>query len=574
MLDTRTTPPPGRLVRVALGLEPADVVLAGGTVVDVLTGTLRRADVAISGEHIAGIAREGYTARRVIDCRGQFIAPGLIEGHIHIESSLLSPQEFAWSVAKHGTTTVIADPHEIANVWGVPGARFMADSSAGAPCDVLLTAPSCVPATSLETAGAEIGADDLQAMLSWPAVVGLGEMMNFAGVLASAPNVLAKLAVAAGRPIDGHAPGLSGRELQAYVAAGPDSDHECTTLDEAHEKAAAGMWIMIREGTAARNLGDLLPLARDPTANDRCLLVSDDLSPHELAQEGHLDRLLRRAVAHGLDGVTALRLVTINPASRFRLHDRGAIRPGLLADLVVFENLSSFRVRKVIKRGREIERYRRRSSAPRTPVSACRLPRLSQASLRIPVVSGPVRVIGLVPGQIITRSLRLTLPVTGRYLRADAHQDVAKLAVIERHGRSGAIGLGFVKGLGLCSGAIASTVAHDSHNLIVAGMDDSAMLTAARTLADIGGGFAVVGLQGKVTAMPLPIGGLMSDRPLEEVVTLHRRVLKAAARLGTPHTDVFAVLSFLALPVIPELRLTDQGLVDVVRCERVSLGGA
>jgi adenine deaminase len=564
---------PERLLSVARGAEPADLVLAGGTVVGVLSGMLRRADVAICEEHIAGISEEGYTGRRILDCTGRFVAPGLIDGHIHIESSLLSPAEFAWAVAAHGTTTVIADPHEIANVCGLEGVRYMAAGAKGAPCEVLLTAPSCVPATHLETSGAELGPQEVAQMLRWPTVVGLGEMMNFPGTIAGDPVVLGKLAAAAGKPIDGHAPGLSGKELQAYVTAGPDSDHECTTLAEAREKLAAGMWILIREGTAAQNLDALLPLAKDPTTASRCLLVSDDLSARELAAEGHLDRILRRAVARGLDPIAALRLVTINPATRFRLSDRGAVRAGLPADLVVFEDLRSFRVHTVLKRGREVRDFPRRRSRPRPPEASCQLPALSEESFRVPATSGPVRVIGVVPGQIVTRDLRLTLPASGGRLQADPRQDVAKLAVIERHGRGGGIGLGFVKGLGLQGGAIGSTVAHDSHNLIIAGMDDRAMLIAAQSVAEEGGGFVAVSPEGQAGIMPLPIAGLMSDRRLEDVVSSHRMALQAAESLGSPHPDPYAILSFLALPVIPELRLTDRGLVDVARFDHVPLTG-
>jgi adenine deaminase len=563
----------GKPARVARGEEPADLVLTGGTVVNVLAGTLRRADVAISGEHIAGVSATGYGADDCIDCAGRFVAPGLIEGHIHIESSMLAPWVFAQAVAQRGTTTVIADPHEIANVLGLDGVRFMLEASREAACEVLLTAPSCVPATTLDTAGAELGPVEVGEMLAWPEVVALGEMMDFPGVLAGDGTVCAKLQAARGKPIDGHAPGLSGSGLQAYIAAGPDSDHECTRLEEAREKLEAGMWIMIREGTVAQNLRDLLPLAQDPRTAARCLLVSDDLAPTELLREGHLDRILRRAVAEGLDAITAVRLVTLNAATRFRLHDRGALRAGLLADVVVFENLTDFRVAQVLKRGKPVEPGPALPPPVRIPAGTCRVGRLAPGRLDVRACEGPVRVIGIVPGQIVTECRWLNLPSAKGLLQADADQDVAKVAVVERHGRKGGVGVGFVQGLGLRKGALASSMSHDSHNVIVAGMDDAAMAAALETVTSSGGGLVVAPSCREVHGLDLPIAGLMSDRPLRAVAAEHRSLIRVARALGCTAPDPFAALSFLALPVIPALRITDQGLVDADRMVHVSLAG-
>ena len=559
------------VIRQARGAEPVDVLLRGGTVVDVLTGRLRRAEVAIAGQRIAGVCGEVPEARRLIDCTGKFIAPGLIDGHIHLESSLLHPLEFARAAAAHGTTTVIADPHEIANVCGTEGARFMARAAGGGPVDVLLSVPSCVPASPLETSGAELGPREVAEMLAWPEAIGLGEMMDVPGVLAGQPHVLAKLAAAAGKPIDGHAPGLTGRDLQAYVAAGPDSDHECTTLAEAEEKLTAGMWIMIREGTAARNLPDLVPVVLDRAKAGRCLFVSDDLAPSELLVDGHLDRILRLAVAAGVDAIEALRLVTVNPAARFELCDRGAIRPGLLADIVVFDDLATFRVSCVLKRGVDVTELGQAPTEVAPPAAGCRIGALTPETFAVPAPAGEVRVIGVVPGQIVTEALTMALPSSGGRMVADPASDVAKIAVIERHGRGGGMGLGFVKGLGLQRGAVASTVAHDSHNLIVAGADDGSMVAAARAVAEAGGGFVAVMPGGDPHVLPLPIAGLMSDRPIAEVAGAVEVLLDVAATLGCRARNPFATLSFLALPVIPALKITDRGLVDVARFAHVPL---
>ena len=561
------------LIARARGNCRVDLVLRGGTLVDVLSGSLRRADVAIEGERIAGVARQGYAGRREIDCSGTFIAPGLIDGHIHLESSLIAPWEFAKAAGAHGTTTVIADAHEIANVCGTRGVRFMGQAAADSPLDVLLVAPSCVPASHLDTSGAALGPDDVAEMLAWPEVVGLGEMMNFPGVLAGDPKVLAKLGAARGMPIDGHAPGLSGSDLQAYVAAGPDSDHECTSLAEAEEKLGAGMWIMIREGTAAHNLKDLIPLAAEPRAAARCMLVSDDLAVDELQESGHVDRLLRQAVANGLSAVDAVRLATVNPAARFGLRDRGVVRAGLMADLVVFEDLGSFQVRRTFKRGRDVSEFEPCVPEIDVPVGTCHIREISAEAFVVPAAQGEVRVIGVVPGQILTRALAMKLPAEGGHLLPDPRRGVAKIAVIERHGRGGRMAAGFVQGLGLRRGAIASTVSHDSHNLIVAGMDDQSMAAACRAVADVGGGFAAVPPGGTPVVLPLPIAGLMSDQPVEVVIRGLQRLRDVARSLGCADGDPFAALSFLALPVIPELRITDRGLVDVAKFEHVPLAG-
>jgi adenine deaminase len=562
------------IIRHARGEEPADLLLAGGEVVNVFTGEVLRADVAISGDTIVGVG-EGYEAEKVVSLTGKIIAPGFIDGHLHIESTMLTPDQFARAVLPHGTTAVVCDPHEIANVLGIDGIRYMLEASEGSPLTMFVMAPSCVPATSMETAGANLTAGDLVPLFDHPRVLGLAEMMNFPGVLFQDPEVLRKLAAAhvRGLPVDGHSPGLGGRDLQAYVAAGARSDHECTTLDEAREKLRAGMYIFIREGTTEQNLAELLPIVT-PQSASRCLLVSDDRHPDDLMTKGHMDYSLRLAVYEGLDAVTAIRMVTINPAERFRLHDRGAVAPGYRADLAVLSGLDSLSVEKVFSGGRLVADNgvvlempeRKHVAAPHSFNIAW-----EGLDLSIPAGSETVRVIGLVDGQIVTEALELPVKEREGLVVADAARDIAKLAVIERHTGSGNVGLGFVRGLGLERGAIAGSVAHDSHNLIVAGMNDEDMFEAARAVAGSGGGFAAFADDRLLARLPLPVAGLMSEWSLEEVRERMEELLEAARSLGCTLPNPFMTLSFLALPVIPVLKLTDRGLVDVGKFDFVPL---
>ncbi|MBM3328241.1 MAG: adenine deaminase [Calditrichaeota bacterium] len=561
------------LLKAARGDHPADLLIRNARIVNVFTGQVEEESVAVHRGVIVGIGE--YEADRIVDLAGAFLAPGLIEGHVHIESSKLTPARFAQVVVPRGTTTVIADPHEIANVFGIDGIRYMLRGSLGLPLDVFYMLPSCVPATTMETAGAKLSADDLRPLLSEPSVRGIGELMDFPGALNGDPRVLSKSALAGGkRPVDGHSPGLTGKQLAAYLIAGPATDHECNALAEAEEKLARGMRIMIREGSAARNLDALIGLVT-PANERRCLLVSDDRRPGDLMEQGHLDHLLRRATAAGLDPVTAIRMVTLNAAETFHLFDRGGIRPGWKADLVAFDDLKSFKVQAVWKDGIEVARDGR-LMVPLTFDSEQRpsplpVPPLPGDAFDIPDHSQPVRVIGIVPDKIITESL--TMSFDGIAGRLDSHpeEDVLKLAVIERHTGQGRMALGFVKGLGLREGAIASTVAHDSHNIIVAGADDESMFVAVNRLVALGGGQVVVRDGLPIAEMPLPIAGLMSNNAPELVAKSESALLNAAASLGSPLADPLMALSFLALPVIPQLKLTDHGLVDVDRFELVSL---
>jgi adenine deaminase len=569
-----TNPPLNDIIRYARGEEKADLLLKNGRVVNVFTGEILKADIAIASGLIVGLG-DGYEAKEAIDLAERVVCPGFIDGHLHIESTMLTPYQFARAVVPRGTTAVVCDPHEIANVLGLDGVRYMLDASEGLPLIVFAMASSCVPATHLETAGASLSTDDLATLLDHPRVLGLAEMMNFPGVLFQAPDVLAKLEMARARgvPIDGHCPGLTGRDLQAYVAAGVCSDHEVTQLEEAREKLRAGMYLMIRQGSAERNLADLLPVVTPENAR-RCLLVSDDRHPDDLMDHGHLDYSIRLAVREGLNPTMAIQMVTLNAAERFRLWDRGAVAPGYRADLTILDNLKDLNVEKVFSGGRLVaENGQILPSLP--PQVAAAPPSVKvnwkHLSFEIPVGGEQARVIGVIEGQVVTEALELPVKRENGLAVADVKRDILKLAVIERHHATGNVGLGFVKGIGLQRGALASTVAHDSHNLIVVGANDSDMLAAAYAVAEMGGGL-VAAADGKVISkLPLPVAGLISDEPLETVRAKMDGLQAAARDLGSLLHDPFMTLSFLALPVIPTLRLTDKGLVDVNRFDFVPL---
>jgi adenine deaminase len=509
-----------------------------------------------------------------VDLAGLHLCPGFIDGHLHVESTLLGPAELARAVAPRGTSAVVADSHEIANVLGLAGIEAMLAGSDGLPVTFYFNAPSCVPATPLEDSGAALTAADLLRVAGHQRLLGLAEVMNFPGAAGGDPDVLDKILAFAGRPIDGHAPLLSGMGLNAYLTAGPESDHECTRPEEAAEKLARGMWLMIRQGTSPHNLADLLPLVT-PVTERRCLLVSDDRHPDTLAHDGHLDDLLRLAVAHGLDPITALRLVSLNPARRFGLSRRGAIAPGWAADLVAVEDLRDFKARMVWRAGELVAVDGQCLHPCATPFpagarGAMRTGPLTPDIFRVPVGGPRARIIELVPGQITTRGLVEDAPQTDGFLAADRERGLARLSVIERHHATGRVGHGLVRGLGLRGGALASSVAHDSHNLVVAGMDEASMLTAARRVAELGGGLCAA-LGDKVLGeLALPLAGLMSDQPLDAVLAGMEELRQASDILCTA-PEPFMALSFLSLPVIPSLKLTDRGLVDVDAFQMVDL---
>ena len=563
------------ILAVARGDEPADLLLTNARVVNVFTGEVLDADVAIAGETIAAVGT-GYAGKETLDLGGQYLVPGLIDTHVHIESSMTIPAQFARAVAPHGVTTVVSDPHEIANVAGADGIRYMIEASEGLPLTVFINLPSCVPATHMGTAGATLDAADLLALRDLPRVLGLAEFMNVPGAVLGLPGALEKILAFGDGHIDGHAPGVSGPWLQAYVAAGPSTDHESMTAEEALEKARLGMRVLVREATAARNLHALLP-AITPENARRFAFATDDRHPADLIEEGSIDHSLRLAIAAGLHPMTALRMATLNAAETFGLTDRGAIGPGRRADLVVTPSLEDFRAVKVFAAGKLV-------AADGAPVGEWPLPQADESrvrgsihvdvealSFRIPAEGTRIRAIGVIPEQIVTDERVMDATIVNGEAISDVARDLVKMATIERHNHTGRIGLGFVHGLGLRRGAIAGSVGHDCHNVTVAGVSDAEMRAAVRAVKDLGGGLVAV-LDGNVIAsVPLPIGGLMSDQPVEVVRAQMDTLLERVKELGSPHHDPFMHLGFLALEVIPKLKLTDQGLVDVEKFDFVDL---
>ncbi len=562
------------LLAVARGDEPADLVLRNGRVLNVFTGELVEVDVALAGAYVAGLGE--YEGAEVFDLEGQVVVPGLIDTHVHIESSMVSPPQFARAVLPRGTTTVITDPHEIANVAGAEGIRYMIAASEGLGLTVFINLPSSVPATHMATAGAALAAADLVALRDLPRVLGLAEFMNVPGAVLGLPGAVDKLLAFRGEHIDGHAPEVGGPWLQAYAAAGPSTDHESTTAEEAAAKLRAGIYVLVREATSAKNLRDLVPLITPENAR-RFAFATDDRHPSDLLDEGHLDHLVRLAVEAGVSPVTALRMATLNAAEAFGLQDRGAVAPGRRADLVVTPSLEAFEAALVISGGEVVARKGRlvgERALPHPDESAVRGSvnvDLDALSFRIPVEGEQIRAIGVIPDQIVTEERILEPRVEGGEALADTERDLLKLAVVERHRGTGNVGLGFVQGLGLKRGAIAGSVGHDAHNVTVAGVDDEDLRAAVRAVKELGGGLVAV-LDGEVLgSVPLPIAGLMSDRPIEEVRAQMGALLEAARELGSPLHDPFMQLGFLALEVIPKLKLTDQGLVDVEAFDFVPL---
>lgn len=557
-----------RLVRVAQGLEKADLVLKDATFLNVFAQAWDQGDIAIAGGRIAGIG--SYSGVTEVSIKGTWLVPSFIDGHIHLESSLVSPAEFARAVVAHGTGAVVADPHEIANVMGLEGIEYMLQATQGLPLDVWFMVPSCVPATPRDESGAVLTAGDIAPYLANPRVLGLAEMMNFPGVLGGDEDVLAKVASsqAQGKAVDGHAPGLSGKELCAYVASGIASDHECSTAQEALDKLRLGQWIMIREGTAAQNLQALLPLLKEPFAR-RCLFVTDDKHPEDLLERGHLDFIVREAVRQGADPILALTCASFNAANAFGLAGRGALAPGYAADIALLEDLTDFTVKKVWKEGALV--FDGQSVSVGQPRVDPALAEKVLHSFHIRDFDAhsfartePAGLLQMVTGQIITLD-------GGMAREVDLSRDVLKIAVLERHRGTGHIGVGYLKGYGLRQGAIATSIAHDSHNLIVVGATDQDMACAAARVAAMGGGIAIAENGVILDELRLPLAGLMSPEPLEAVNSALERLKARAASLGVSRgVDPFMTLSFMSLPVIPSLRVLTQGVFSVEKWDYVS----
>ncbi len=555
-----------KLLKVARGLERADLVLKGGNVFNSFTGEWETADIAVCGGVIAGIGT--YKGAEEYNMAGKYLTPGFLDAHMHIESTMLAPRELARLLLLNGVTGIFADPHEIANVLGTEGLQWMLDETEDMPLDVFFMLPSCVPATNMETSGAVLEAEDLKPFLKHPRVLGLGEMMNYPGVLFGDKGVFDKLALVRGGLCDGHGPGITGNDLNAYLAAGVTSDHEATTWQEGLEKLRRGCYLMLREASGAHNLLELLQCVTELNSR-RCCLATDDRHLDELVTEGSINYMVEIGVTHGYAPEMLLQMATLNTAERFRMYNRGALAPGYIADINVFTNLQDFTPQYVFKNGKKVVQNGKLLWESETylkpAATGTDIKDLDSSRLKITAEADKnLKVIRVVPEQILTETvLEKPLCINGEAV-SDTSRDILKLAVFERHHATGNVGLGFVQGLKLKRGAVASTVAHDSHNLIVAGTNDADMLTAAAVLRKEGGGIAVV-LDGEVKAiLPLPFAGLMSGEKIEGVNRRLKQLRYWTGELGVPEgLNIFMVLSFLALPVIPHLRLTDKGLADV-----------
>jgi adenine deaminase len=556
-----------RRLAVARGDQPADLVVRGGRVLSVFTKEWLETDVAIVDGVVAGLG--DYEGRETLDVPGTFVVPGFIDAHMHLESTKLLPDEFARLVLPLGTTAVVADPHELANVLGTDGVHWLLDACADVPLDFYFMASSSIPASPFESPRRPLREGDLESLLRRRRVLGLAEMMNFPGVIAGDASELAKIELAGRAHIDGHAPGVLGRQLNAYAAAGIRSDHEALTAEEGRERLRAGMWLLIREASMARNLQALLPLVAE-LGTTGIAFCTDDRDPEDIAENGHINGMVREAVAAGIRPEDAVVLASYNPAQWHRLWRLGAIAPGFTADLLVLPDLVRFEPEVVLKAGKTVDEIPR-PEVPEWVKHSVRIKPVTSDDFRIPWPGGAGRVIGLVPDQVVTELLTLELTTSGGVAVADAAEDLVKIAVVERHLGTGRVGLGFLRGSGFQHGALASSVSHDAHNIIVVGVSDEDMALAVTRLADLGGGIVAVE-DGRIQAeLALPVAGLLADAPLEEVIEKSLACNDAARALGWSGATPFLTLSFLGLSVIPSLKITDRGLVDVDRFELVPL---
>ncbi len=562
------------LIMAARGKIKVDLVLKNCQLINVLSHEIYKTEIAVFDDKIVGV-EPGYEGREEIDLANMYIAPGFIDGHVHIESSMVEVPQFTRAVLPLGTTSVVTDPHEIANVLGYEGIRYMMDSSKYNPLNVFFMLPSCVPSTHLETAGSTLRAFDIFPFLREKWVLGLAEIMNFPGVLNTDPEVLDKLKISQDKRIDGHAPGLSKMDLSGYIIAGINSDHECTTVPEAQEKLRKGMYIMIREGTGTKNLRDLLPLVTKENCR-HCLFVTDDRHPDDILEEGHINFMVKTAIQQGIDPIMAIQMATLNTAEYFGLKELGAIAPGKLADMVVIDDLENFNIKKVFKNGKLVAMngipiYDQVMRPQATLRGSVNIRWLEGGEFDIPAHGERCRVIGIVKDQIFTRELIENIKIENDRVVSDTANDILRLYVVERHHGSGRIGKGLIKGFGLKTGAVALTIAHDSHNIVVVGVETSAIVQAVIQLNKMGGGIAITSSDGVLNSIELPIAGLMSNKPLEYVSQKIKEMNKLLYQSGVQLTDPLMTLSFMALPVIPQLKLTDQGLVNVDQFKFVDL---
>ncbi len=555
-------------ISIASGEKYADLVIKNGNVINVFTNEIIEEDIAISNGIIVGVGKN-YSGIKEIDLKGKYISPGFIDGHVHIESAMVGPKEFAKAIVPRGVTTIIADPHEIGNVKGIEGIEYILNESEDIPLDVFVMLPSCVPSTDFENAGATLLADDLEKLINHERVLGLGEMMNFQGVINSDEKVMEKLLLAKNnnKIIDGHGPGLSGKDLNAYVIGGIDTEHECSTSEEMLERLRLGMYIQIREGSAARNLKDLIGVVNKDNLR-RCIFCTDDKHPSDFVNEGSIDHNIRKSISIGLDPVDCIKMASLNASECYGLKDRGAVAPGYIADLVVIDNLEDFKIEAVYKKGilvgenLEARFETQDNNDISNMLNTVKINEINKEDLEIKLNGNKVNIIKLIPNNLVTEKVEREVKVIdGKYI---SDEDNLKLAVIERHNNTGNIGLGIIEGFGLKNGAIATTVGHDSHNLIVIGDNDEDMLIAINRLKGIGGGLVVVSKSKVLGELALEIGGIVSKKPLNELIIELDKMIEIGKSLGVNDGyDPFMTLSFMALPVIPSIKLTDMGLFDV-----------
>jgi len=559
--------------------KQVDTLFVNAKIVNVFTEEIIEQNVEVKNGYVIGFSDDAdiYDTAKKIDLNGMYMVPGLIDSHVHIESSMTTPDNFAKAVLACGTTTCIADPHEIANVAGLEGIEYMIDSAKNTPMNILFALPSFVPATHMETSGASLDATQLKKMINHPKIVALAEMMNYPGVIFKDPDVMAKIKLAkdAGKPIDGHAPNVTGKDLMAYTGAGILSDHECTNTSEAIEKLRLGMHIMIREGTCAQNLDSLFPAINERTYN-RMMWCTDDKHPEDIFIQGHIDHIVRKAIKKGLDPIRAIKMGSINAADYFNIHDAGAIAPGRRADFIVTENLKEFKIKQVFVKGIPVDKGNAPDRNDKTKMSYPEVMNIKTTGVDFSISANgdnntQIRVIEVIPDQVVTKEKIVIPKQENGFLVSDIGQDILKIAVVERYSGKARTGKGFVKGINLKKGAIASSVAHDSHNIIVVGTNDKDMIRAFEKVVDMKGGFSVAEDGKVIESLDLPVAGLMSDKSLKEVNKSMKKILKAVHSLGSDLKDPFMTMGFLTLPVIPLLKITDHGIVDVDKFEIVDL---